>query len=106
MPWVKNPVCYIQNGIIYIVHDAIPKYDIRSCYLIYIKTPNAFAGKTPEESTSSDYSWFDPKSGGKTEFELNDTMAEELISLAVAYALENVESPRLNSKLNMRGLEA
>ena len=39
-------------------------------------------------------------------FELNDTMAEELISLAIAFALENVESPRLNSRLNMRGLEA
>ena len=40
------------------------------------------------------------------EFECNDTVAEELINLAVAFALENVESQRLNSKLNMRGLEA
>lgn len=39
-------------------------------------------------------------------FECNSTVAEELISLAVAFALENVESQRLNSKLNMRGLEA
>lgn len=38
-------------------------------------------------------------------FELSDQMAEELISLAVAFALENVESPRLNTKLNTRGLE-
>ena len=42
---------------------------------------------------------------GKTPFELNNTMAEELISLGIIYALENVESPRLNSKLNTRGLE-
>lgn len=40
------------------------------------------------------------------EFELSDSMAEELISLAIAMALENVESSRLNTKLNMRGLEA
>jgi len=40
------------------------------------------------------------------EFELSDQMAEELISLAVAFALENVESTRLNTKLNTRGLEA
>jgi hypothetical protein len=33
-------------------------------------------------------------------------MAEELITLAIAFALENIESQRLNSKLNMRGLEA
>lgn len=39
-------------------------------------------------------------------FELSDQMAEELINLAIAFALENVESPRLNTKLNMRGLEA
>lgn len=42
----------------------------------------------------------------QVEFELSDSMAEELISLAIAMALENVESPRLNTKLNMRGLEA
>ena len=40
------------------------------------------------------------------EFELSDQMAEELINLAIVFALENVESPRLNPKLNTRGLEA
>lgn len=40
------------------------------------------------------------------QFELSDQMAEELISLAVAFALENVESTRFNTKLNTRGLEA
>jgi hypothetical protein len=39
-------------------------------------------------------------------FELNDTMEEELISLAVLFALENVESTRLQSKAQTRGLEA
>jgi hypothetical protein len=33
-------------------------------------------------------------------------MAEELISLAVLFALENVESTRLQSKAQTRGLEA
>lgn len=41
-----------------------------------------------------------------TKFELSDTMAEELISLAVTMAIENVESTRLNSKLQTRQLEA
>lgn len=40
------------------------------------------------------------------EFELSNQMAEELINLAIVFALENVESPRLNTKLNTRGLEA
>jgi hypothetical protein len=40
------------------------------------------------------------------QFECNSTVAEELVSLAISFALENIESPRLNTKLNMRGLEA
>lgn len=42
---------------------------------------------------------------GDTEFELSDTMAEELISLAVAMALENIESTRLQTKLTTLPLE-
>ena len=41
-----------------------------------------------------------------TPFELSDTMAEELINLAVAMSLENIESTRLQSKLNTLQLEA
>jgi len=33
-------------------------------------------------------------------------MAEELVSLAIVFALENVESQRLGTKINTRGLEA
>ena len=40
-----------------------------------------------------------------TKFELSDTMAEELISLAITMALENVESTRLQTKLNTLPLE-
>jgi len=43
---------------------------------------------------------------GNTEFELSDTMAEELIQLAVAMALENVESSRLQSKLSTLPIES
>ena len=43
---------------------------------------------------------------GNTEFELSDAMAEELIQLAVAMALENVESSRLQSKLSTLPIES
>jgi len=43
---------------------------------------------------------------GNTPFELSDTMAEELISLAIAMALETVESSRLATKLQTRPLES
>ena len=55
--------------------------------------------------SDKEISFFSPNGPGNTTFELNDTMAEELINLAIIYALENVESPRLNTKLNTRGLE-
>jgi hypothetical protein len=65
------------------------------------------------DNGEASYFWFRSTNGNEEAitkeyytFELSDTVAEELISLAIAFALENVESQRLNSKLNMRGLEA
>ena len=55
------------------------------------------------------------KQGGKfglntgafiTKFELNDTMAEELINLAIIMSTEITESSRLTSKMNTRPLES
>ena len=91
MPWIKHPVAYIEDGKINIVYDPYDKPDTDHLSITYIKQPQKFV----KENLFDD-----------TEFELNDTVAEELISLAISFALENVESPRLNTKLNMRGLEA
>ena len=89
-PWVKIPVCFIQNKQLCVVYDPIEyPSGVNNAGLTYIKQPVKFVGDTDN-----------------TEFELNDSMAEELISLAITFALENVESQRLNSKLNTRGLEA
>lgn len=90
MPWVKIPVCYVEDDSVYIVYDPVNKPDLqRPIHFTYIKQPNRFTKHN-----------FD-----NTEFELSDTMAEELISLAIVFALENVESTRLTTKLNTRGLE-
>lgn len=42
----------------------------------------------------------------KIEFELSDTMAEELINLAIIFATETVESPRLQTKSSILSLES
>ena len=105
LPWIKNPVAYIDGGKIYVMYDPIdlPLTDTSyGLWLRYIKKPKKFAKDVSKFSNGSSYFQGD---GGSTLFELNETMAEELISLAIGFALENVESPRLNSKLNMRGLE-
>lgn len=92
-PWIKNAVAYIESNAIIVLYDN---------YLYNptgIKAPGEFVLtyiREPEKFTQN----FDGT------FELNDTMAEELISLAVIFSLENVESSRLNTKAQTRGLEA
>ena len=88
-PWIKTPVCYIQDGNIHVVYDPEDQSDVNTMELTFIKQPAKFVDSQDNAT-----------------FELNDSMAEELITLAITFALENIESQRLNSKLNMRGLEA
>ncbi len=110
LPWIKIPVCYIENGNLHVVHDPInppftgPNMD---CDIVYIKQPNTFAKdlQNPQSGWVSYFDWSGNTVPAAYQFECNSTVAEELISLAVAFALENVESQRLNAKLNMRGLE-
>ena len=123
LPWIKTPVCYIEEDEINVVYDSVNKPELDSPYkieLTYVKTPNKFAKDLSiyeqlsgvQKASYFDYTYdLEIASTGIAlkdayTFECNDTVAEELISLAVAFALENVESQRLNSKLNMRGLEA
>lgn len=94
-PWIKNSVCYIEGDTIVVLYDNYDNDDpgtdpkVPGKFTItYIKQPASFTASF---------------SGT---FELNDTMAEELITLAVTFALENVESTRLQSQVQMRGLEA
>lgn len=46
MPWIKEPVCYIENGRIYVVHDPLNKPNPSSTNkyikVVYIKKPNTF----------------------------------------------------------------
>ena len=111
MPWVKIPVCFIENDHIDFVYDILGDKIDDNAKLIYIKKPNKFAKDLDSFHESVDLTYFDCEGASDAtkkyyEFECNNTVAEELISLAITFALENIESQRLNSKLNMRGLEA
>mgnify|MGYP006935953611 CR=1 FL=1 len=101
MPWIDHPVIYIDGDKIHLLVDSYEHYTSpgsMSFKLTFIKKPKKFA--IGDGITDSSYDF------GSTEFELSDTVAEELISLAVLMATEVVESPRLNSKINTRSLEA
>ena len=129
IPWIKDPVGYIENGRLHVIYDPINKPVINNTggivqgmvtnygavtpvEIVYIKQPNAFVKDLNRYTGTQGASYFDCPDDASSEFrdlyefECNSTVAEELISLAIAFALENVESERLNSKLNMRGLEA
>lgn len=111
-PWLKNPVCFIQGEYIHVLTD--PSYELRRIdkddddndnlfekndefILVYIKKPILFVDNYKERSNE----------GFKdATFECSDSMAEELINLAIVFATETVESQRATSKLNLRQLES
>ena len=82
LPWMKEPVAYIENSYVRVLVDGFKMKDVTrklQLYLTYIKKPKKFV---------------DDYDTGTTKFELNDVMAEELINLAITMAGEIVESPR------------
>ena len=94
IPWIKNPVGYLENTIFTILFDNYLNSNqtfktIDKLILTYIQTPIKFVNDTDDKV-----------------FELSDSMAEELINLAISFALETVEAPRLSSKLQTRQLES
>lgn len=93
-PWIKNSVCYIEGDNLIVLYDDYSHKNVGDLQLTYIKQPDKFVdhiiGKTFDD----------------TQFALNDTMVEELISLAIIISLETVESPRLQTKLNTKALES
>lgn len=99
-PWITSPVCYVENNHIYLLVDILQypdanKDNYQNIQILSITKPKSFV-----EMLKSDI-----KEKYKT-FELSDSMAEELINLAIIMSLEIVESPRLNSKTSISQLES
>lgn len=105
LPWIKNPAAIIQGEYIHVFYDTYEnQVTPDTLQLVYIEKPVKFT--TRDETTT-------PVTIGTTfditpqpEFELSDSMAEELINLAIIMAAESVESPRMTSKINERPLES
>lgn len=94
MPWIKQPVMYLENDKIRVLYDSY-KYNennIDCLFLTYIKIPAKFTNDIDKNS--------------QTNFELNDSIVEELINLAITFATEIVESPRLQTKLSTLQFES
>ncbi len=101
LPWVEQPIGCIENNnvIIYIDPMDVQYNGAQSkAEFTYIKRPAKFA--VGQGFSASDYDF------GNTKFELSDSMAEELINLAIIMSTEIVESSRLTTKANTRPLES
>lgn len=102
-PWVKNPVAYFEDNEIHVLvdpYDSRFSGDNEKLYLTYLRKPKKFAIPISEDDAAA--TTFDNRS----QFELSDSMAEELINLAILMAAETVESPRLTTKTNIIPLES
>lgn len=96
-PWIKSPVVYVEDSkFILIVDpetvDTIVNDENYAIQLHYIQKPESFIKNNQFNSSEI--------------FALSDTMSEELINLAIVMALENVEAPRINTKLQTNQLES
>lgn len=90
-PWVPTPVCYMESGNIIVLVD--PECTPDNIFVTYVKKPQSFVSNMFDSSNIA-------------YFELSESMAEELINLAIIFATETVESPRLTTKVNIRPLES
>ena len=101
LPWVEQPVGCIENNNVVIYVDPM---DVQyngaqsKAEFTFIKRPAKFAVGQGLSVTDYDF--------GQTKFELSDSMAEELINLAIIMSTEIVESSRLATKANTRPLES
>lgn len=113
MPWIKTPTGCLENDYLLVATDPfsyVDEDDINvgvqyqnNITLTYIRKPQPFILDDDKDAFHGHIV------DGETvqyEFELNDSMAEELINLAIVMALETVESPRIQMKENTRALES
>lgn len=42
MPWVKNPVCYEEDGCVYVAYDSVKSPSTNSVQFVYLKKPSPF----------------------------------------------------------------
>ena len=102
-PWLKEPVGYMDTQFhVFVDYKEAENFGTQAgtkIYYTYINKPKQFTRGIVGDDI--DNFKFD-----NTVFELSDTMVNELINLAIIFATENTESPRLSSMLQTKQLEA
>ena len=95
-PWIKHPVCYIDEKIHVFIDNDIDKSNFNeyTVYLYVIERPDLFTNNLMKEKTSI------------TKFPLSETMCEELINLAIIFACRTVGDPRISTEMQTKSLES
>lgn len=96
LPWIKEPIASIEGDYFYILIDQYQYNKSKGSLeltMIYLRKPSKFINSDGTIDKTST-------------FELDDSMAEELINLAILMSLEIVESARLKSKSELISLES
>lgn len=95
MPWIVEPVMSMEGNTFQLLYDPYSKNVPQILYVTYVQKPNKFA----LENGIADFN-------ETSQFQLNDTMAEELINLAIVFATKIVENPRFATEVQSRPLES
>lgn len=94
-PWIDYPKVYLEDEYIHVLYGlddfTNATMNTSSLRLTYITKPTLFT----EKDEWDDVTW-----------QLSDTMAEEVINLAIIMSLETIESARLNTKMSTSKLES
>ncbi len=95
-PWIEYPTVYLEGSNIHVLYGLDDFTDDMmngsSLHLTYITKPVLFTEDTTGWAT--------------TQWQLSDTMAEEVINLAIIMSLETIESARLSTKMSTSKLES
>lgn len=117
-PWIKTPMAYLEGTDLNVIVDpfcyltnretetetAISRYG--NLKIRYIKHPLSFVADGVHHADNESALEKDKVRFNETAFELNDSMAEELIHLALVMALETTQSPQINTTIQTRALES
>lgn len=112
IPWIKHPKMVIENDIFKVLVDPIKHSNVISQFVGSSSNPEVFAQRLGKFKVVFRYIKTPIPFVGTLnnlndiEAEINDSVCEELINLAIIMAAETVESTRLATKVQTRPIES
>ena len=111
IPWIKHPKMVIEHDIFKVLVDPIKHSNVISQFVGSSRDTDKFVQRMDKFKVIFRYikkpiSFVYTNNLSEIEAEINNSMCEELINLAIIMAAETVESPRLATKVQTRPIES